>query len=307
MTTVDQIKEKIAHPLLKIEPFDGPRGGHWYRALSKVVGEYIAAYPSVTGQLDIIGGGKTHGLMWWAKRLALAELLKLLEEEHRIKGHTLEEFTPDMVNMILEKKDIPVLWIDQCFKMAIKKDKEKLKEAGNVGTRVHLAIDGWIMGAPPEVMDEDVKIAYNSFMDFVFKEDIKFVQGDTPVMSLKYKYGGRLDAIAVIKGELVLLDWKTGNAIRDDAACQTAAYNMAMEETLGIKAKRAIVCRFDKETEGFFEHREVDLRGAEKAWLHAHKLHNAFKEKLLWRDNGKNEDKKLKSDVPTKPTRARKA
>lgn len=288
MITVKQVKESIAHPLIKVEPFDGPKGGHWYRAFSTITGEEIAAFPSVTGQLDIIGGGKTHGLMWWAKDQALAKIKELI-------------VTGDM-NVLLNEEVL-----NRYIKIARFADKDTLKKAGNVGTRVHLAIDGWIMGAPPEVMDEDVKTAYNSFMDFVFKENIEFVQGDTPAISLKYKYGGRLDAIAVIKGELILLDWKTGNAIRDDAACQAAAYNLAMGETLGIKAKRAIVCRFDKETEGFFEHREVDLRGAEKAWLHAHKLHNAFKSPLLWRNNGKNEDKKLKSDIPAKPARTRKA
>lgn len=289
MITVEQVKQKIANPLIKVEPFEGPRKGHWYRAFSTKTGEEIAAFPSVTGQLQIIGGGKTYGLMYWAKKLTATELLKLLAEEARVKGRHLDAFTPQMVDLLRDKKDCGLPWVDLCYKMALQKDREELKKAGSDGSKVHMMIDAHIAGVAPDITDitDVARTGFNNFMKFVFERELEFVAGDTPVISLKYKYGGRLDALAVEHGELVLLDWKTGNAIRDDAACQGVAYNIAALETLGIKAKKVIVCRFDKTAPGYFEYREVNLKGAEKAWLHAHKLHNAFRPPLLWRDHVK--------------------
>lgn len=289
--TKELVLQKLANPLIKVEPFDGPRGGHWYRAFCTKTGEELAKYASVTGQLDIIGGGKTHGLMWWAKRLACAELLKLLAEEHRVKGRDLRDFTPEMSQLLADKKDTPLSWVNLCFTMAMRRDRDEIKKAAKEGTKVHLLIDAHIKGQVPDTTDIDdvTRTGFNNFMKFVFEHEVDFVCGDLPVMSLKYKYGGRLDALAFVDGVLTLLDWKTGNSIRDDAALQTGGgYNLALLETIGIKAKRCIVCRFDKTATDYFEYKEVNMKGAEKAWLHAHKLHNAFRPALLWRNHVEN-------------------
>ena len=57
------------------------------------------------------------------------------------------------------------------------------------------------------------------------------------VWSEKYKYQGTLDCIGFLGKKLVIIDWKTSNAIYADMGLQLVAYAKAYEEMTEFKHK----------------------------------------------------------------------
>lgn len=227
-------------------------------------GQKQIVVPGTTGILDVVGSkDKVNRLMGWAKKQAL---LKVAEHIRSYSGKQLV---------------VDETWIEAVRKSAWKRDKEMLKEAGDIGTRVHAAIDAYIDGKEP-ILDEQTTQGYNNFLHWIKESGINLLCGDTYVGSLEMEYGGALDALGTKDGELVLLDWKTSNALKDENALQVAAYAMAAEETFkGIKIARAFVVRFGKEEAGDFETREVNLESAKSAFKSALELKKAM-QSTLW-------------------------
>jgi len=223
----------------------------------------IITLPGVTGVLDVVGSkDKVNRLMGWAKKQAL---LKVAEHIRAFAGKSLT---------------VDEAWIEAVRKSAWKRDKEMLKEAGDIGTRVHAAIDAFIMGQEP-ILDDDTRQGYYNFQHWLLESKIKLIKGDTFVASIKMGYGGALDAIGEKNGRLTLLDFKTSNYIQDAYSLQTGGYVMAFEETYSQDIDKAIVIRFGKEKAGDFEHREVNLLNATKAFMFALDLKKMM-DKPLW-------------------------
>jgi hypothetical protein len=225
------------------------------------------ALPGTTGILDIIGGKDKQGaLIGWAKKLVLKNV-----EEH---------LTP----LIGTKADITEQFIKTIRKSAWKQDKKKLDEAADLGTRVHDAIDAFIeTGYDPE-MDDDVKAGYANFKGWLQTTGIEIIKGDTLVAHpgveacKDFAYGGALDALGIHNGGMVLLDWKTSNAMRDTYPLQAAAYVKAAEATYPkLKITGAYVVRFGKENAGDMETKEVNIESAWQAFISAVNLNKSMK------------------------------
>jgi len=221
-----------------------------------------AEYPSVTKILGIVGGGKTNALVIWARR----EALKLAESElitEITQGRTI---TPDVLGTILARAD---------------RQPDKIKnDAADIGTRIHQAIDDYIAGRTP-ILEPDTRLGFDNFMAWLAQEQLEIVTGDTAVASVKYGYGGRLDAIARTKaGKFMILDWKTSNAMRDEYPLQVSAYAQAFSETYGVDLPdSAWVIRFGK-TGPDFETKKVNIPVALDGWLAAVRLSSAMRDKL---------------------------
>ncbi len=247
-------------------------GKHFYQVVGLNGLELDEPYGSVTQRLKIIGGGKTEALIRWSRNTALANVRAALMEY-------------DGENLFIREDEIEAI-----IKRGAEEPQRVFEKAGDVGTRVHRAIDEFIVwciggrkGPPPYPSDEDVVPAYESFLKFVEAEDIDFLLADTSVASLRHKYGGRLDAVCYVRKskKLVLADWKTSSGIRDDYAVQCAGYAMAFYETYGKRIDRAFVARFDKEKPGRIDFRYVNLPKAKKAWVHALGLNEHYG-RSLW-------------------------
>ena len=222
-------------------------------------GDNKVVVPGTTGILDIVGSkDKTNRLMGWAKKNCL---LKVAEHIRAFSGKPL---------------NVDEAWIEAVRKSAWKRDKDMLKDAGDIGTRCHAAIDAYIEGREP-ILDEQTTQGYNNFLAWLKDAGIKLIAGDTFVGSLSMRYGGALDALGEKDGEMVLLDWKTSNYLKDENSLQAAAYAMAAEETFsGLKISRAFVVRFGKEIVGDIEPKEVNLNPAKNAFKCALELHDAM-------------------------------
>jgi len=79
------------------------------------------------------------------------------------------------------------------------------------------------------------------------RSEISIIRGDTIVFSRQWKYAGAVDAIGRGRnGELIVVDWKTSNAIRNEYALQLSAYAKALEEMQGEPVSEGWIVRFGK-------------------------------------------------------------
>lgn len=233
------------------------RRAHIYRAGG-------LAFPSVTKILGIIDNGKSNALAIWARR----EALKLARKEFDQAITDGLPLSAALVDEVLQRAD---------------RQPEKLKDAAaDLGTRVHEAIDAFVLGKEP-VLTDDVLPGFNGFLSWLNTENLTIISGDIAVASREYGYGGRLDAVAVnAKGELGILDWKTSNALRDEYPLQVGAYSIAFEETYGLHPAFAKVVRFGKTDPTDIEGGDVNLPKAKLAFLRALRLHEAMNQWPLW-------------------------
>lgn len=249
------ITKGLPEPLIKVE-YKVWRRAHLYLVGGK-------KYPSVTKILSIIDHGKSNALTIWARReaikLAKRELLAILD-----KGAVINHEAVDTAMLMAEKQP------------------DRLKDAAaDIGTRIHNAIDAYIAGTPCP-LDVDAQKGFDNFMSWLRAEEMELIAGDTVVASVDLGFGGRLDALARNKdGKLVLLDWKTSNALRDEYPLQVAAYAKAFKETYGLDISEAVVVRFGKENAEDFEPRRVNIPAAWKAFEFAVGLTDAM-EGALW-------------------------
>lgn len=217
--------------------------------------------PSVTKILQIIGGGKMNALMIWARREALklaeSELFKAIEDNRTLTYESVAEMLK-----------------------ACDRQPDKIKEASaDLGTRVHEAIDAYILGKEP-VLDEESTIGFTNFLNWLNMQGMELVSGDIPVASKRLGYGGRLDALGLKDGRIFVLDWKTSNALREEYSLQVAAYAYAFKEMYGLPVAGATVVRFDKTDPNIFEAKDIDMTHALGAWLSAIALYRNMNQQL---------------------------
>lgn len=138
-------------------------------------------------------------------------------------------------------------------------------EAAEAGTLAHDLIEQKIQGAEPslpEDTDEAVANAawrgYEGYARWADVCGVEYVATEVSLVSEKFRFGGTLDAVA--RGyddrRLMLLDWKTSNALYADNVFQLAAYWILVEENYpewGPIAEFWIL-RFDKRDASFHHH-----------------------------------------------------
>lgn len=184
--------------------------------------------PGVTSTLKIIGGEKTNALMGWHTREAMARAEAMFLEALASK----KKLTPVSIASILQE--------------AKKQPKRSLEQAGDEGTELHAIIDAIIKGNPNPTIAEGMEGPIDGIRDFVRREGIRFVAGDTPVACLAQGYAGSLDALWWAGGRLILGDWKSSKNIREETPLQLGAYHQALRECYGVTADEGWVVRIKK-------------------------------------------------------------
>lgn len=139
-----------------------------------------------------------------------------------------------------------------------------LKKAADIGTQIHEWCSDWILGKKPSMpTDEKVVNGITAFLKFQKEHKIKWLESERYIYSKKHNFVGILDAVGMMGKDLVLIDFKSSNAIYDEMRFQVAGYQIAYEEETGKKFDKRMIARFGKET-GDFEYRELDNDEADK-------------------------------------------
>lgn len=97
---------------------------------------------------------------------------------------------------------------------------------GDTGTRVHAYAELRALGQEPPIPPDLEAYATTLERDFLGKVQPTFRLVEAMVWG--GRYGGTLDAVAIIDGETWLLDYKTGKDVYEDAALQLAALSRAI-------------------------------------------------------------------------------
>lgn len=136
--------------------------------------------------------------------------------------------------------------------------------AASIGTAAHRMIECYFTGERFEKENyspADVDAAENavlSFYEWVKRHNIKPIANEMQLVSDNYKFGGTIDCLCEIDGELELLDFKTSKQIYDEHFIQLSAYRALLEEA-GHKVARCRILRIGRdETEGFEERTMTD-------------------------------------------------
>lgn len=147
----------------------------------------------------------------------------------------------------------------------IKKESEKGK---GIGTLIHSVIQSHIERSVFEIETEypqEVSSALRSF--FLFKKEnphLKLKRSEVSLVVKKYGYNMTLDCLAEDNGQIVLLDWKTGNAkekgcppIHAEHLYQASAYVVGynVSEKANIKTAHIVSLAKDKVAYG---HKIID-------------------------------------------------
>lgn len=117
--------------------------------------------------------------------------------------------------------------------------RERRDEAASAGSIAHGWIEGWIHGedtfaelpedCDTETADQAAK-AFNAFRDWADQVKLEIPETEVSLISERYRYGGTLDANALVAGKPTLLDWKTSNGTYPEYVVQLAAYRQLLRE-----------------------------------------------------------------------------
>jgi hypothetical protein len=98
--------------------------------------------------------------------------------------------------------------------------------AADLGSAVHAFAEQIARGE--SIMVTEAEAPYvEAYRRFLADWQPKFLAAEEIVISLRHRYGGTLDAIAVMDGETWLLDLKTSSGVYAETALQLAAYRYA--------------------------------------------------------------------------------
>ena len=98
--------------------------------------------------------------------------------------------------------------------------------AADIGTRIHRLVEQLARGAEPDVTAEEAPFV-DGYRRFLAAFRPRFLAVEEMVCSLRHRYAGTLDAIAIIGGETWILDVKSGSGVYPETALQLAAYASA--------------------------------------------------------------------------------
>jgi hypothetical protein len=146
--------------------------------------------------------------------------------------------------------------------------------AAHSGTIAHDMIEAFILGKPQPIASAPSDVlarasnAFQQFCEWHEQSRIEIVATEKAYVSEALQFGGTVDAIGRdAKARIVLLDWKSSNAIYRDMLVQLAAYALLLEECVPDWTPQGFhILRVAKESADF-EHRYFgELEDAKRAF-----------------------------------------
>lgn len=133
--------------------------------------------------------------------------------------------------------------------------------AATAGTMAHALVEAAINGRPDPDLQGDpetirrARAAFDTYRKWADLYHIRIRHTEVSLVSQLHRFGGRLDAVGMEGDTLVLLDWKTSNAVYPDMLLQLAGYKILWEENYPTWPLGGFhLCRFAKEQGDFCHH-----------------------------------------------------
>ena len=157
-------------------------------------------------------------------------------------GYTIDGVWYPRVTKIVSIKSKPALYRYYGEAASYKAAQDITEQSAKEGTMLHEAVEGLLLGKDPEIPSQ-VAPAVKAFLEFFDKNNIQVTPDlvERRVVSYDHRYAGTVDAIALIGGQLGVLDIKTSQAIYRDYCLQTSAYMDALKSQFGNLRTRWIL------------------------------------------------------------------
>lgn len=227
------------------------RGGYFTKAGILV--------PSVTTVIIKDSGGIIH----WANRLAFGPYMqaRALLEQREAPGTTDLDWHANVSAFLARPPELA--------------DYRAVRDrAAGVGTIVHARVDCHIRGVafdPSSYVAADIpdplaasQVGFEAFQEWAHSNKFELVDGEKPLVSEKYLYGGTRDVIAVA-GKRQIGDWKTGALYAEQLLPQLAAYHQLEIEHGGQLDAGSHAISINRDSGGFV-HRYFTPGEMETGW-----------------------------------------
>ena len=159
--------------------------------------------------------------------------------------------------------------------------RDERDKAAEVGTVCHAWASADIAGKPkpafdlPEDMAKKAADSFQAYLDWRAMTRLDLIATELALVSARWKFGGRLDAIAVWEGAPRLIDFKSSKSLYPDQIVQIAAYvALWNEHKPDMKIAGADILRWAPD--GSFVHHAFTLDKLRVGWqvfAHALALH----------------------------------
>jgi len=193
------------------------------------------------GTTTVLGCRRKEFLQWWTVK----EMYKFLGEQWNIeKTYTAKE-----------KEELLLLG-----KKAWTVKKDKALDSGSIAhilvqksiiAKVRGLDNFWFFQYLPEQTRIEVSNSYQAWLDWEKTHKIEYLVTELVMGSEVHYVGGTVDVVAIVDGQLELIDWKTSSQLSDDVVLQLASYKMMLIEGGVDNGIRRRAVRFDKSGKGF--------------------------------------------------------
>lgn len=182
----------------------------------------------------------------------------------------------------------------------IKAESEKAIDIGKLTHEIIFRIENGEKIEIATKYPQEIKNTVQSYFEWKKENKLEVYKSELKMKSEKLRYKGTLDRLCKSPDGLVLIDWKTGKAIYDDALLQLIAYQKLFEENNGEKISKCIIVRLGK-LKPEFEPRQIPAEETEELfhifnnalaiayWQKQKEIEYKLKEKEI--KNGKNSGK----------------
>ena len=121
------------------------------------------------------------------------------------------------------------------------------RESTEFGDSLHNHIENYFLGNPlPDLKPSRLSFTFSQLLSKLKLKTIDPVGIEVPMQSKVVRVQGRCDFIAIVDGELTIIDWKTSNKPRmkswnDGYFIQAAAYALCFKEMTGVLPKKLAI------------------------------------------------------------------
>jgi hypothetical protein len=147
-------------------------------------------------------------------------------------------------------------------------------DAARIGTMGHAMVEAHVLGKeiptfPQDIPDQVFQAteSYRNFLDWFTALDFHLIVAEYPLVSEFLLVGGTIDIMALINGEITLLDLKTSNGVYDDHRAQVAAYKLMWDSKFPQYPISKVQILQIAKSEGGFAHYQLSNLELERGLL----------------------------------------
>lgn len=241
----------------------------------------LVAQDGVTTVLKVID--KSHALVPWAAKKTVEKVLRLMPRVIKQEPVVIDPAAKDFIDA--GSPTYPVEYVAEMTLDAFEKlltdaksaHRDILDDAGDVGHMAHTWLEYYVQACiAGDEQSKETKLlnmpnderAANcclAALSWMHGHNVRWLYTERKIYSRKYGYAGTLDGICLVdscddkaccpkpfKDRLTVSDWKSSNGLRLTYRYQTASYEQAIEEELGLDITDRWILRLGKE-DGEFE------------------------------------------------------